>query len=155
MAIAGWLLLVAFGSLGLALCVVGGVMLWRRLRALFSGPSRLGEIVLWEVIRPSALDRHAAHDAGPPLRPRFVPHVAYTAADGQRHTARVSEQYGRAYRKRHPTGSAFALHPNARNPAVGYPASAPQHFVLPALLLCAGGLVLLLALGMAFGRAAG
>jgi len=82
-----------------------------------------------------------------------VPQVAYVGRDGGRHAARIAQQYVRRFRNRHPTGSPFAMHVDAAHPTSGFPAGALDTLVLPVLMCLAGSLVVLLALGMAFGAA--
>lgn len=133
-----------FAALALALLITGLGMLWRRVRARLAGRALIGQIQRWEVIRqdksPNALG---------PTKARFIPHVAYTAADGSRHTAKVAEQFGRQYRNKHPEGSAFGVHPDPRNPAVAY-ANRWSDLVLPVLLMVVGVFILLPALGLVY-----
>ena len=144
------LLLCLFGALGLALFVTGATMLQRRVRARMAGPARVGEVVRWEVIRPSAIDRRAPSDSGPPLRPRFVPHVRYTDAQGRSHTARVAIQHARQERMARREGTPYAVYPRVAHPDLAY-GDRWHDLVLPVLLVCAGALVLLPVLGMVIG----
>jgi len=147
----GIVLLAVFGGGGLLLAGTGVAMLARRLRARWGRPTVVGEIAEWESVRVSRADRLTPRSRGPRLRTGWTPYVTYTAADGHQHTARVAFQYASGYRKRHPTGSALAVFPDPTCPERAYPASLADTFVLPCLMTAAGTLVVLLALGMAFG----
>lgn len=147
--------LVLFALLGAAVFGTGATMLLRRVRARLAGAARAGEIVRWEAIRGRAHLRHGPSASGPGPKTRFVPHVRYTDAQGLSHTARVARQYGRIARGARPVGARYGLFPKVDDPAVAYPESWIDNVVLPMLLLLlAGTLVMLLALGMAFGAAA-
>lgn len=142
-----------FGLFGLGLFGTGATMLQRRLRARLGREVIVGEIVRWEAIRGRAHRRHGPSVSGPGSKTRFVPHVRYTDAQGRSHTARVAQQYGRIARKARPVGARYGLFPKLDDPVVAYPESWIDNFVLPLLLVAAGGLVVLLALGMTYGAA--
>lgn len=146
------LLLCLVGALGLGLVATGATMLQRRVRARLAGPVRVGEIVRWEAVRVSATHRRAPDGSGPPSRPRFVPHVRYTDAQGRSHTARVASQHARRERMARREGAPYAVYPRVAHPAVAY-GDRWHDLVLPVLLVTAGALVLLPVLGMVTGAA--
>lgn len=83
-----------------------------------------------------------------------TPYVRYTAADGHSICARLERQYTREGWVRNPVGSLMTVRIDLVRPEQAYDATAGAMFVFPGLLLLAGLLMTLLALGICLGAPA-
>lgn len=146
-------LAVPFGLIG-ALALVGGVLLLRRgIAARFRGRLVEAEVVHRDVYDvPVAEKRSPGSLGGATVRPHF----RYRSADGREMTARLAHQTrqrlrSERYRLRYPLGAKVRVRIDPRRPEVAHEDAIGGLVVFPALLVLAGLLLSLLALGIAFG----
>jgi hypothetical protein len=143
---------------GLALFVPGVVMLSQRLSALRFGHQVVGEVIKWEEFISAD-----PHDRGGDLMDRFhedrvirntrvfTPTVRYQTEDGVTRTCKMDHHYHDDVRQKHPVGSSYRLRYHPAHPDRAYDPSLGAMYVVPGSLVAAGGLMLLLSLGMFFG----
>jgi hypothetical protein len=143
---------------GLGLFVPGVVMLSRRIRALRFGHAVVGEVIKWEeYISPNPHRRGGDRkDRFNPDRVRdtrvFTPTVRYQSLDGVSRTCKMDHHYHNDIRQKHPVGSSYRLRYHPSDPDRAYDPSRAAMYFVPGSLVFAGGLMLLLALGMFAGN---
>lgn len=148
-----WMLALPFGAIGVPLMVAGAVMLRRRIRARLKGPLVEAEVVHREVHRvPVAAKRSPGGGAASTVTPTFK----YSTADGDERFARLDHQAkqrlrSEAFRLRYPMGARVFVRIDPVRPGIAYDDKIVSMFVLPGLLVFAGTLMTLLALGIWFG----
>lgn len=130
-------------------------MLARRIASITRGRLIEAEVVRFDTHRLPAAVKRAPQQQGSVAKSTVTPHVRYTAEDGTEMTAKYDQQVTRKVWTKHPIGSLMPVRIDPRRPHVAYDPSAGSMFVFPGLLLFAGLLMTLLALGIAFGAPSG
>ncbi len=149
---AEWLLAIPFALLGVPLLVTGAVMLKRRVTA------RLGGLLVDAVVVEREVHLGLPATSGA-LRRRIstvTPCFKYRAADGEERLARLDHQTrqrlrSEGYRLRYPLGARVRVRIDPVHPEIAYDDGIGSMIVFPGLLLLAGTLMTLLALGIYFG----
>lgn len=148
-----WILVAFFAFFGIPALIVGATMLARRIAAIARGRLVDGEVVHLDTHRLPAAVKRAPQQRGSVTKSTVTPHVRYAAEDGTQMTAKYDQQVTRKVRAKYPVGSVMRVRIDPRRPHVAYDPSAGPMFVFPGLLLFAGLLMTLLALGIAIGSA--
>lgn len=147
---------IPFGLIGVLALVIGLHMLQRRMMARFRGALVDAEVVHRDVYEvPVALKRRPGGGEAGTVRPHF----RYRTADGHEQTARLDHQTqqrrrSERYRLRYPLGARVRVWIDPRRPGIAYEDEIGGMLVFPALLVFAGLLMSLLALGIYFGSPA-
>lgn len=150
-----WILAAFFAVFGIPALIVGATMLARRIASITRGRLIEAEVVRFDTHRLPAAVKRAPQQQGSVAKSTVTPHVRYTAEDGTEMTAKYDQQVTRKVWTKHPIGSLMPVRIDPRRPHVAYDPSAGSMFVFPGLLLFAGLLMTLLALGIAFGAPSG
>lgn len=146
-----WILSGAMAVIGLPALVAGAVLLTRGINAVRRGALIEAEVVRWDTRRLPAAVKRAPKGLGSRFRSTAIPSVRYVAPDGNEVVATLDRQVTRETWVRYPVGSRMPVridpaHPHrAHDPGIGH------LFAFPGLLVLAGTLMSLLALGMAAG----
>jgi hypothetical protein len=148
-----WLLAVPFAAIGGPVLATGLVLLARGISARSAGRWVEAEVVHRDVHRPPV----AAQRAPDALAAATVtPHLRYRDADGRERIARLDHQTpqrlrSQRYRLRYPLGARVRVLIDPRRPDVASDGTIGSLFVFPGLLVVAGAVMSLLALGLVFG----
>lgn len=145
------ILAIPFALIGLPVLITGTIMLARRIRAMTHGALIDAEVVRWQTHRLPAAVKRAPRAQGSITASTATPHVSYTAADGQKITAKFDQQVRRTVWIKYPVGTRMPVRIDPARPHVAYDPSIGKMFVFPGLLVFAGLLTTLLALGIFFG----
>jgi len=146
-------LAIPFGLIGVVALVVGVFLLQRRIAVRLRGTLVDAEVVSRDVYDvPVAEERSPGSLGGGTVRPHF----RYRTAEGRELTARLDHQTrqrlrSERYRLRYPLGARVRVRIDPRRPDIAYEDEIGWLLVFPALLVLAGLLVTLLALGIYFG----
>ena len=138
-------------TIGLPPLIAGVVMLWRRFAALWRGALVEAEIVRWEMRRLPAAVKRAPMARGERRASTAIPHFRHVDAQGREHAATLDRQLHRREWARYPVGSRMKVRIDPARPHVAFSPDAASMWVFPGLLLFAGALATLLALGVFFG----
>jgi hypothetical protein len=147
------MLAIPFALIGALALFVGAYLLRRRIPVRLRGALVDAEVVRRDVCEvPVAEKRSPGSLGGGTVRPHF----RYRTADGREQTARLDHQTrqrlrSERYRLRYPLGARVRVRIDPARPDVAYEDESGWLLVFPALLVLAGLLMLLLALGIAFG----
>lgn len=142
-----------FALFGIPLLATGVTMLTRRIAAIVRGRLIDAEVVRFDTHRLPAAVKRAPRSQGSVSKSTVTPYVRYTADDGTQITAKYDQQLTRRVWTKFPIGARMPVRIDPKRPLVAYDPAAGSMFVFPGLLLFAGLLMSLLALGIAFGRA--
>lgn len=150
------MLAIPLGLIGVLAFVIGTFLLQRRMMARLRGALVDAEVVHRDVYEvPVALKRQPGGGEAGTVRPHF----RYRTADGHEQTARLDSQTlqrrrSEGFRLRYPLGARVRVWIDPRRPGIAYEDEIGVMLVFPALLVLAGLLMTLLALGIYFGSPA-
>ncbi len=147
------MLAIPFALIGAGAFVVGVILLRRGITVRLRGTLVDAEVVHRDVYEVSVAEKRSPGSLGGGT---VRPHFRYRTADGRELTARLDHQTrqrlrSEGYRLRYPLGARVRVRIDPGRPDVAYEDAIGGLLVFPALLLLAGLLMTLLALGITFG----
>ncbi len=146
-----WVLAGVMATIGVPALVAGAVLLVRGINAMRRGAVIEAEVVRWDTRRLPAAVKRAPKGFGSRSRSTAIPSVRYVTADGQEIVATLDRQVTREMWVRYPVGSRMPVRIDPAHPRRAYDPGIGHMFVFPGLLVFAGALMTLLAMGMAAG----